>query len=340
MNTPNKNKVEKHILYICSPFFGYYKHIIKELELQGYTVDYYNDRPSENGFIKGMVKINRKLMDPLIKRYFENIINETRNKKYDMVFIMNSKVFTEKMIKRLRKSHQSARFIFYMWDALSLYPHAKELLSVFDKAYSFDLKDCENLDKLEFLPLFYTKPYEEIGKSIINDKYSEREYDIISVCTVHPNRYLILNKIFPYLRQKGLNIYSYMFIERLQYLYNKVFVKEFKKAKSKEFQYKSLSEDAMIRTLRNSKAVFDIQHHKQSGLTMRAIETLGAKRKLITYNKNIVYYDFYNEENVLVLSENNWDCILDFIKKEYVSIDDEIYKKYSLESWTKKLIEG
>ena len=89
-------KVAKRVLFICTPYFSYYKHIINELELQGFIVDYYNDRPSENSFIKGMIKLRRNFMDHLIEKYFENILNDTRNNEYDLVFIMNGKVFTEK----------------------------------------------------------------------------------------------------------------------------------------------------------------------------------------------------------------------------------------------------
>lgn len=340
MNSVNKNKEEKRILFICSPYFGYYKHIINELEFQGYVVDYYNDRPSENGFVKGLVKIKRNLMDSLVDKYFDNIMHETRNKEYNVVFIMNCKVFTAKMISRLRDSQRSARFIFYMWDALALYPHAKELLPIFDKAFSFDSEDCKKMEDLELLPLFYTKPYEDIGTDALKDKYIDREYDIISVCTTHPNRYKTLSQLLPYLKGEGLKIYSYMFINKLQYLYNKVFVKEFKKAKSVEFQFESLPEKEMLRVIRDSRAVFDLQHNKQSGLTMRTIETLGAKRKLITYNINIKQYDFYTKENILLLNDGNWDEILDFIKKEYVPIEEDVYKKYSLHSWLKLMLDS
>ncbi len=94
---------KKNVYYLFVPhIFGYYKHIINELELQGYKVDYYNDRPSENNFIKGIIKIKRNLVDILIEKYFENILNETKNKQYDLVFIVNGKVFTDEMITSLR----------------------------------------------------------------------------------------------------------------------------------------------------------------------------------------------------------------------------------------------
>ena len=153
----------KRVLYIGSPFFDYYKHIMREFEAQGYEVDYYNDRPSENSFIKGMQKIRKDLTAILVARYFKHIMKQTSEKEYDLVFIMNCKVFTYEMIKRLRDRWKSARFVLYMWDSLTLYPDAVRLIPLFDKAYSFDSDDCEKNSNLELLPLFYSKPYEQIG---------------------------------------------------------------------------------------------------------------------------------------------------------------------------------
>lgn len=321
----------KKVLYIGTPFFNYYKSIISEFEAQGYTVDYYNDRPSESSFVKGMIKIRKKLMGTLIQKYFDKIISETKEKSYDLVFIINCKVFTQEMIQKLKDSQKSARFVLYMWDSLTLYPNSKELISIFDKAYSFDLEDCEKIEKLNFLPLFYCKDYERLGQG-------KMEYDVVSVCTAHPNRYKTMRELFPMLEAKGITIFSYMFLNKLQYFYNKRFVSEFNGAKSNEFKFKPLSEQENLDVLKKSNTVFDMPHSKQSGLTMRTIETLGAKRKLITTNKNIKKYDFYNENNIFVMDEDNLSEIDSFIKNEYQLIDGEIYRKYSLKSWIETIV--
>jgi hypothetical protein len=81
-----------------------------------------------------------------------------------------------------------------------------------------------------------------------------------------------------------------------------------------------------------------MQHSKQTGLTMRTIETLGAKRKMITTNVNIKKYDFYNSNNILVMDEHNLDEIEQFISHEYEPLNDDVYKKYSLHSWLETII--
>lgn len=324
----------KKVLYIGTPIFNYHKKIISEFEVRGYSVDYYNDRPSENSFVKGIIKIKKSLVNSLIQKYFEKIISETDGKSYDLVFIVNCKVFTPAMIQQLRDSQKSARFVLYMWDSMTLYPNSKKLIPIFDKAYSFDLDDCNNIDELTFMPLFFCKEYEKLWQEDVQVS----KYDIVSVCTAHPNRYKTMHELFPELESKGIYIFSYMFLNKLQYLYNKVFVSEFKGAKSSEFKFKPLSEQENLAILKKSNTVFDIPYNKQSGLTMRTIETLGAKRKLITTNVNIKKYDFYNENNIYVMDKHNWSGIEEFIRHDYEPIDDEIYRKYSLRSWIGTII--
>lgn len=323
---------KSRVLYIGSMFFNYHLHIKKELELLGYDVDYYNDKPSNNSFIKGILKINKNLLKSLIKRHHDKIVSETKDKDYDVVFIVNSKVFTIETLERLKEYHRNAKFLYYEWDSLKLYPFVKELIPFFDKAYSFDTEDCKNFKDLTFLPLFYNRDYEKVG----NANFNKIEYDLISLCTAHPNRYKTIRTLFPKLEKSGIKIFSYLYLNPLQFLYNKAFVPEFKNAKFSEFQFKPLPEKEYIAHLQKSTTVFDMNHNKQSGLTIRTIETLGAKKKLITTNQNVKKYDFYNNKNILVLEDlENIDSerILDFLNEDYEPISDDIYQKYSLRNW-------
>ena len=62
-------------------------------------------------------------------------------------------------------------------------------------------------------------------------------------------------------------------------------------------------------------------------------EMLGAKKKLITTNHNIKYYDFYDQQNILIIDRKKPVIDKDFIYSPYNDIDLHIYNKYSLQSW-------
>ena len=125
----------------------------------------------------------------------------------------------------------------------------------------------------------------------------------------------------------------------LLFIYNKLFVEVFKKAKYKEFNYHSLSEKETVKTIENSKIVFDICNKNQVGLTMRTIEALGSQRKLITTNKDIVNYDFFDKNNIYVFDLESFEIPSAFLETEYHEINENIYKKYSLSSWINTIFE-
>ena len=66
---------------------------------------------------------------------------------------------------------------------------------------------------------------------------------------------------------------------------------------------------------------------------MRSIEIIGLRRKFITTNRDIVNYDFYNPNNILVLDRKNSIVDMSFFDKPYEMLPDEIYEKYSLRNW-------
>jgi hypothetical protein len=60
------------------------------------------------------------------------------------------------------------------------------------------------------------------------------------------------------------------------------------------------------------------------------------QKKIITTNKSISEYDFYNPNNILILDENSEiDINLDFFKTPYQALSDAIYYKYTIENWVK-----
>lgn len=62
--------MEKKVLLIAPVFFGYYKEIIRELELLGYEVDYICDAPSNSNISKALGRIDKRLIEGATKKIF------------------------------------------------------------------------------------------------------------------------------------------------------------------------------------------------------------------------------------------------------------------------------
>ena len=52
----------KKILFFYTPFFSYEKDIIKELEEKGAEVWSFNERPSDNVFLRILIRLNKNLI--------------------------------------------------------------------------------------------------------------------------------------------------------------------------------------------------------------------------------------------------------------------------------------
>lgn len=74
-------------------------------------------------------------------------------------------------------------------------------------------------------------------------------------------------------------------------------------------------------------------------MTFRVFEAIGLNKKLITTNKDIINYDFYNPNNIFIWDENIKEIPKDFLNKEYEKLPENIYRKYSLENWVKTILQ-
>ena len=111
----------------------------------------------------------------------------------------------------------------------------------------------------------------------------------------------------------------------------------FCKCRMKDFHFKMLSAEETSGYMERARVSLDVEGPGQTGLTMRTIEVLGAKRKLITTNKTIKQYNFYDERNILIVDRNNPKIDLEFIREPFSEIDTVIYEQYSLEAWIDEL---
>lgn len=325
------------LLLIMPRFFNYPELIKEELNNMGYEVDFFDDRPSTNAWIKAAIRINKNLISKYIKRYFTKVMETVRNKKYDVVFLISgqSLSFSKEMVAEIKACQPQAKFVLYQWDSQTNFPYIKQVQEFFDKCYSFDRRDIEETPSLDFLPLFYSRIYEEIGKK----NTSNFKYDFCFVGTAHPKKYKFINMMSEQLKDVYPNQFIYFFFPSpLVYFFRKMRNKELRDARYNEFHYIPLKGKEMNDIYEASRCILDSAQAGQLGLTIRAIEALGAKKKLITTNKDVVNYDFYRPENIY-LYEGKIDLNNVFFKEKYKEVDQDIYQKYSLRSWIKEIVE-
>ena len=83
----------------------------------------------------------------------------------------------------------------------------------------------------------------------------------------------------------------------------------------------------------SSRCGVEILQEGKTGLSLRAMEALFCKKKLITNCKQIISEDFYHPNNVFVIGVDNINCLQDFLDREYFNISSDIINSYTVKSW-------
>tara|TARA_B110000977_G_C10965411_1_gene450225 strand:- start:697 stop:1116 length:420 start_codon:yes stop_codon:yes gene_type:complete len=124
---------------------------------------------------------------------------------------------------------------------------------------------------------------------------------------------------------------------KLVYFFKSKFDSSFKDFDYKKLNFKSLSIDEIIKYYEDSSIILDINHPNQRGLTMRTFEALGAGKKIITTNKEIKKYSFYNSNNIFVIDRENIELEKAFFEFNFNPINEDILFEMSITGWIKSV---
>lgn len=327
----------KTVLLFSPKFFGYETEVLKSIQRKCGSCVLYDERAEPSILDKICIRLNYKtFLMRKIASYYRNIIAKYAEDYFDYVVFLNPETITVKLLEELRARQKRAHFVLYMWDSLENKPHTEELLPCFDTKLSFNKKDCEAYG-LKFRPLFFIDEYD-------SDKNGKDSYDcnidIGFIGTIHSDRYRILRDVGLWAKAQGLNIGYYMYFPA-KILYYKYKLKNLGKCKvsKKDFHFSPLNSKQVQEYLGRCKTIIDIQHPKQIGLTMRTIEMLGMRKKLITTNADIKNYDFYNEDNICVIDRNHVMMDKEFLSSDYNRITDVYRKNYTVDAFVDDLLD-
>ena len=93
-----------------------------------------------------------------------------------------------------------------------------------------------------------------------------------------------------------------------------------------------------LKMVANSKILIDLHHENlHNGLSFRIFESLGYNKKIITTNKAVKNYDFYNTNNIHIIDDEQ-ELEL-FLNSDFITIDLRIKEKYSFTNWIKNILE-
>jgi hypothetical protein len=328
-----KDLTGRFVLFFSPQFFNYENEIKNKLEELGATVKWFDDRPSNDFVSKVLIRFNKNFLSKRITGYYKAIIKELRSSEiqFDYVFFLNPETISINSIKEFREEFHEAKFILYMWDSFQNRKSTIDLLPFFNSKFTFDAGDAQNFN-LQLRPLFYIDLY--------NAKENEKiMYDFLFIGTAHTDRYKFVNSIVDQISKK-FKVKLYFFLSsKMLFWAKKIFEKDFRNVNYKNISFNALTHKSNSELVHKSKVILDINHPKQTGLTMRTFEALGAQRKLITTNADVANYDFYDKSNILIIDRSDPIIKEEFLVKPFIPTSKDILMKYSIRGWLNDLFD-
>ena len=212
------------------------------------------------------------------------------------------------VMKFIKKVNKEVRVIYWYWNPTLRVGIPDRKISNLAELWSFDPEDCRKFN-LNFNTTFYFKNIVIIKSKI--------EFDVIFL-GFNKGRKKYLEELEKLLIQHGIHAHFQIIPDREE---------------DKKNYLKTIPYYEYLKLVSKTKALIDINSIGQSGLTLRAMESIFFKKKLICNDKSIIYQDFYKQENIFILGTDNEEKLKDFINSSYAPLDEMVIEKYDIKNW-------
>lgn len=321
----------KNVLLVGPVYFGYEKEIIGLMETAGARVDFLQENVDVKSVANGLVnKLPAGICTAVRNVQMKSAMSALKNNKYDIIFGLRMDFFNDKLMEIMKNYWPDAKYCLYFWDSCKNMRRPKEVARHFSRVSSFDRFDCKEMasENWQFRPLFYLPKY--AGASTRTDK----DIDVLYVASLFPNRAKSYLKLKEYCCENNLTLKTLLYVKKAIFEVQKKGNPDYAAVDETDLRFESISAEEIIELMGRSKVMFDCSHARQSGLTMRTVECVGACQKLASTNEDLKEYDFFDESNILILSEDNFDGLKEFVQgAAYQQIPEDVYNKYSLSHW-------
>ena len=335
------NLKDKNLLF--SSNLGEYQEILeKKLKKRFKNVEYIEEflpwskkkmlhiklfREIHKGFPKN--KFLKNLYDKVASfEYKKNL--DKYNIKFDYFLVVSSGKFTEGFIKELKKRNPDIKTILFLWDKLS-YTSWGQHVYAFDYVFTFDRNDHKKYGYF-FRPSFYTGI--NLKKEIEFDK---RKYGLYYIGHLRDlERYNFIYRLSNYMKKINLNFFTKAYSKKKKEM--AVLPKNYERTL---ITHERVTFYDDLENTRNTRVILDLSYGEQIGLTLRCLNAIESNTKILTNNKDIINYDFYNEKNIKIIENIEEIEQIDpkFFEEEPEKIPENIKYRYSIDGFIDEIFE-
>ncbi|HCF38752.1 MAG TPA: hypothetical protein DER56_06830, partial [Thermosipho africanus] len=233
-----------------------------------------------NSFLRVLRKLHLEYSIPFKNIWFnEGEIKEINN---ETIIVFDS-VVNEEFIKYLKRIHPKKRIIFWYWNPVRNSVDPSKLTSDLCEKWSYSLVDCKKYN-FKYNTTFYFK-------ELVVPK-TKPVYDIFFIGKDKGRLKELLD-----LKNKFENLdlkVNFHITPKKRYM-----------MKIDSIYRNSITYDEVLTKIGKSKAILDILSNPNDGLSLRPMESMFHRKKLITNSLLISNYDFYRSQNIFILGEDD-----------------------------------
>ena len=319
-------------MLVAPKFFGYAGRVDAAIRGKCDRVISVDDRLGNDLFSKALIRFGPRFITQTLSRWhYRHQLKNLSPCDVEIFFFINPELIDVKTLLRLKEKFVKARFLAYFWDSFKNKKNNISYLAIFDRVYTFDRLDARRYF-INYLPLFHdiSPKYQDYKES--DDTH---RYDISMIGSDHSDRYRVCRSLsvrhpnsFFRLVTKGAAFNFFLAI----------WERDFTRLFSELISHDKYAPSDVEQISFASRAVLDIHHPSQDGLTMRTIEVLCAGCKLVTTNTEIVNTDLYHPSRVLCIDRTKPSIPASFLETPVVPLSQEVIRRYHISSWVDSVL--
>ncbi|WP_346353545.1 hypothetical protein [Azotosporobacter soli] len=259
--------------------------------------------------------------------WYEDWKKEIEN--YDTVILFDG-LRGPDIIKYIHRKNPQIRIVIYYVNKFSPNGrnHPRNFRHLPCELWSFDKNDCEE-HGMKHSRFCYDDMFanEEILAAYEKGPDPQAEFYDAFFIGVDKNR---LKKVIEL--KKMLEGYQY----RTKIVLKKARQQSYKECSLEELEIlteQGVSYAEVVKMIWQTKVIIELEDTGQNGLTLRSLESLFFKKKLITDNSEIRSYAFYQPENIFILGLDKEERLKEFLQSAYQPVADEVVQEYTWERW-------
>lgn len=323
--------IGSHVLLVSPLTFSYHETICDALRNSGHQVTWWNDRAGTGVLYKLALRVFPRITKHLSARHYLQLLRRLDQSAITDVLVIKGEGLSRSVLDAIRDALPQASMGLYLWDGLENVPGVLQLAEAFDSVSTFDPHDAATRGWF-FRPLFARQIAVAPTRAIAPPKF-----DWCFVGTLHSDRHRVITALRKRTPKGRSFVFGYL-PGRLLYVLRHFADPTLWSAPKGSLSTHSMSAKDVAAIVSTSRAVLDIEHPRQRGLTMRTIETLLAGKKLVTTNILVTASDLFHPSRVQVIDRKHPTISQDFVDMPFLPVPEEIAATYSCAAWIRPLL--